>query len=206
MRYFFVVIIAFLGIGSSVFAQAKLLNDKMISFDVFLDAKPVGTHVFTFAQTKNTLKVNSKMQIRAKLWGLFTVNYNHESTEYWRNGCLTGLDAVTKERGKTIRVSAQLKDKGLEIVSADGIDILQGCIKSFAYWNPSLLSGERLLNTENGELVSVKITTTNSPNGSKSVLIDNPVADISLDYSSTNQWLSLKSQLKVGGELHYIRQ
>lgn len=195
-----------MGIGSSVFAQAKLLNDKTISFDVFLDTKPVGTHIFTFAQTKNTLKVNSKMQLRAKFWGLFPVNYNHESTEYWRDDCLTGLDSVTKERGKIIRVSAQSKDKGLEIVSADSTDILQGCIKSFAYWNPSLLSGKRLLNTENGELVSVKIRTTKSPNGSQSVLIENPEADISLDYSSTNQWLSLKSQLKVGGELHYIRQ
>ena len=208
MRYFFIVLIALLGMQSSVFAQSKLLHDKtIISFEVLLDNKPVGAHTFSIERSKNIINVHSKMQLRIKFLGLFPVSYFHESSEYWRDGCLIGLEATTKERGKAIRVSAQLKDKALEIVSADGIDTLQGCIKSFAYWDPNLLSGERLLNTENGELVSVNIKTINNQNdGSKSVVIENSEADIYLEYSSADQWLSLKSQLKVGGDLHYIRQ
>lgn len=208
MRYFFLVLIALMGMQSSVFAQSKLLHDKtIISFEIQLDNKPVGAHTFTIERSKSTINVHSKMQLRVKFLGLFPVSYFHESSEYWRDGCLEGLEAITKERGKSIRVSAQLKDKGLEIVSADGIEILQGCIKSFAYWDPNLLSGERLLNTENGEVVLVNIKTINNKNnGSKSVVIENSEADINLEYSSADQWLSLKSQLKVGGDLHYIRQ
>ena len=33
----------------------------------------------------------------------------------------------------------------------------EGCIKTFAYWNPEWLTGERLLNSQTGELQPVSI-------------------------------------------------
>lgn len=206
MRYFLVAFVALLASVSAFSEQTRLHNDKKISFNVFLDAKHIGTHIYTFERTKNLLKVNSKLQLSTKIWGMLPVQYNHESTEQWQDDCLIGLDAKTEERGNTTRVNAQLTEKGLVIINAERTSILKGCIKSFAYWNPRLLTGDNLLNSENGESIPVKIIANAEQDGSKSLLIESSKANIYLDYSSTNQWISLKSQLKVGGKLHYIRK
>jgi hypothetical protein len=196
-----------LSLQSPVFAQQDSNTFEKISFNVFLDKKQVGTHIFDIQRKDVNIFVKSNMQLKGKFWGLVPFKYTHQSTETWKDGCLVGLESQTLKRGKTINISASSGQSGLTIVNADKTEVIKGCTKSFAYWDYSKLEGNQLLNTENGQLVDVQIKSSkNQSDAGKSVVIQSSEADIKLGYSADGNWLWLKSQLEVGGLLHYIRQ
>lgn len=207
MRLLFVLIFLLINLQSLVFAEKKSNPSEKISFNVFLDKKQVGTHSFVIERKNQHIWVESNMQLEGKFWGLVPFRYTHQSTEQWKNGCLINLESQTLKRGKTIIISAKYDQSGLTIINADKAQFVEGCIKSFAYWNSSALKGNQLLNTEDGKLVDVKIETTQTQGVlGKSVVIRSSEADINLQYGADGKWLSLKSNLDVGGLLHYIRQ
>jgi hypothetical protein len=207
MRLFLVAVVLMLSLQSPVFAQQDSNTFEKISFNVFLDKKQVGTHIFDIQRKDVNIFVKSNMQLKGKFWGLVPFKYTHQSTETWKDGCLFGLESQTLKRGKTINISASSGQLGLTIVNADKTEVIKGCTKSFAYWDYSKLEGNQLLNTENGQLVDVQIKSSkNQSDAGKSVVIQSSEADINLGYSADGNWLWLKSQLEVGGLLHYIRQ
>ena len=207
MRVLLLLIISLVDLKTPVFAQQQPHAVENISFNVFLDKKQVGTHSFVIKRKDKNIWVESNMQLKGKFWGLVPFKYTHQSTEQWKNGCLIGLKSQTLKRGKTINISAISEPSGLTIVSDDKSQLFEGCIKSFAYWNSAELKGNQLLNTEDGKLVDVKIETTRAQGiEGKSVVIRSSEADINLQYAVDGKWLSLKSNLDVGGLLHYIRQ
>lgn len=207
MRLFLVAVVLMLSLQSPVFAQQDSNTFEKISFNVFLDKKQVGTHIFDIQRKDVNIFVKSNMQLKGKFWGLVPFKYTHQSTETWKDGCLVGLESQTLKRGKTINISASSGQSGLTIVNADKTEVIKGCTKSFAYWDYSKLEGNQLLNTENGQLVDVQIKSSNNQSDAgKSVVIQSSEADIKLGYSADGNWLWLKSQLEVGGLLHYIRQ
>ena len=207
MRLLFVLIFLLINLQSLVFAEKKSNPSEKISFNVFLDKKQVGTHSFVIERKNQHIWVESNMQLEGKFWGLVPFRYTHQSTEQWKNGCLINLESQTLKRGKTIIISAKYDQSGLTITNADKAQFVEGCIKSFAYWNSSALEGNQLLDTEDGKLVDVKIETTQTQSVlGKSVVIRSSEADINLQYGADGKWLSLKSNLDVGGLLHYIRQ
>lgn len=207
MRALLLLIFTLVDLQTPVFAQQQPHLIENISFNVFLDKKQVGTHSFVIKRKDENIRVESNMQLKGNFWGLVPFKYTHQSIEQWKNGCLINLDSQTLKRGKTINISAVTGPSGLAIASADKSQVVKGCIKSFAYWNSTVLKGNRLLNTEDGKLVDVKIETirTQGVEG-KSVVIRSLEADINLQYGADGKWLSLKSNLDVGGLLHYIRQ
>ena len=191
----------------SVFAYSQSHSAEMIAFDVFLDEKSVGTHSFTIQRSPNSIKVESNMQLKGRFWGLVPFKYTHQSTEQWEKGCLVNLQSKTLKRGKIINVSAISNQSVATIVSADKTEVVEGCVRTFAYWDLSLLQGDQLLNTENGKLVDVEIEAAQGQGvEGKSIVIRSSEADINLEYAADGKWLSLKSVLEVGGLLHYIRQ
>ena len=207
MRVLLSLIILLVDLKTPVLAQQQPHAVENISFNVFLDKKQVGTHSFVIKRKDKNIWVESNMQLKGKFWGLVPFKYTHQSTEQWKNGCLIGLKSQTLKRGKTINISAISGPSGLTIVSDHKSQLFEGCIKSFAYWNSAELKGNQLLNTEDGKLVDVKIETTRTQGvEGKTVVIRSSEADINLQYAVDGKWLSLKSNLDVGGLLHYIRQ
>ena len=71
--------------------------------------------------------------------------------------------------------------------------------------HPALLEGEFLLNADSGKYVPVEINTTVAEDSSKSIVIKGPKLHIDLQYSPEGEWLSLESELKIGGTLRYQR-
>ena len=208
IRLFLITLLLLVGLKSTAFAQPEVETGiKEISFNVFLDKNPVGTHSFFVKRHDKNITVDSNMQLEGRFWGLLPFKYTHQSKETWQDGCLVGLQSQTLKRGKTIKIIASSDKSGLSIISDDQTQIVKGCVKSFAYWDYSKLVGNQLLNTENGELVTVEIKKTNTQSDEhKSLLIQSSEADITLEYTANGEWLSLKSKLEVGGLLHYIRQ
>jgi hypothetical protein len=82
---------------------------------------------------------------------------------------------------------------------------------TFAYWNPAMLTQSRLLNSQNGEYIDVKIAQA----GTESIDVrgvSTPATryelrskkmSIDLWYSQDNQWLALESRTERGQRLIY---
>jgi hypothetical protein len=136
--------------------------------------------------------------------------YRHEAVEHWDGNCLRTLDSHTETNGKRLAVSAVTEGNHLVVAHASGRSEHEGCVMSFAYWNPQILTASRLLNSQTGELQSVTVT----PQGAATVIvrgvpraaqhyqISGPSLKIDLWYADAD-WVALEALTDGGRRLRY---
>jgi len=88
---------------------------------------------------------------------------------------------------------------------------VDGCVKTFAYWDKEFLDSETLLNSQTGEIVDVDISFV----ADEKLLVRNKYIDtkryevktdefiIDLWYSGKNEWVALHSTTPDGAKLRY---
>ncbi|MFZ1613443.1 MAG: DUF6134 family protein [Holophaga sp.] len=194
------------------FAQAP---DQRWSFRVFLDEKPIGSHVFTLRDLGAVRELKSQANFAVKFLMLTAYRYEHTAIEQWRGGCLVSMNASTDDDGTKLAVSTQQEGSNLMVV-ANGIRTpLSGCVKSFAYWNPEILGADRLLNAQTGQWEAVIIEAQGRdtfPNAqgqrvsAKRYRIVGPKQPIVLWYDDANRWIGLESNVGKGRKLTYRLQ
>jgi Family of unknown function (DUF6134) len=182
------------------------------SFRVFLDDKPIGTHVFTLRVQETVRELRSEANFSVTFLGLTLYRYEHLAVERWQGDCLLSLEARTNDDGVRKNVQARLEGASL-IVDANGRqEQLPGCLKTFAYWNPALLAADRLLNAQTGRLEKVSIQAqgpdqiTNAkgrPSQANRFQISGPEQPITLWYDAASRWVGLESTVGSGRRLTY---
>jgi hypothetical protein len=173
------------------------------NFDVFLDEKKIGSHKFFVEQVEEDYRVASSANFKFKLFFFIPITYRHNSTEFWRNGCLTFLESVTVRRGKDTKVSGT-RIGNTFLVSRDGeTHEIGNCVRSFAYWNPFFLTHEFLLNGETGEYLPVTLAKKNTIEG-LIITIKPPSGELILKYSEDGKWMALEAQVKDVGTMKYV--
>jgi hypothetical protein len=180
--------------SSAVTAQSQKWD-----FQVFLDDLPIGHHHFTLKDGATERELKSEARFDVKLLFITAYRYTHDATERWRGNCLAQINARTDDNGAKSEVGAE---------PAFGAD---GCVMSFAYWNPEMLQQTRLLNAQTGKLETVnitamgeeKITVRGAPTPAKRYRITGPKHPIDLWYGADRSWLALQSTLESGRRLRY---
>ena len=104
-------------------------------FDVLLDEARIGSHAFRVERDRNgTRQVAIDAAFDVRLLFVPVYSYRHQNVEHWSDGCLVGL----VQRPTTTdapSLYARAENDGLR-VDAGGTDrALQGCVRSFAYWD-----------------------------------------------------------------------
>lgn len=129
------------------------------SFQVTLDGKPIGRHVFTVSEDRSS--VSSQADYQVKLLGLTVYRYSHRSQESWAGGCLRSIAAATDDNGQRTEVQGQAGGAGLRWeVRRDTAVAAQSnaaCTLPFAYWNPAIFEADHLLDPGSGRLVEVRV-------------------------------------------------
>jgi hypothetical protein len=188
---------------------ASLETDKVVrvlDFEVFLDDREVGRHTFELLEKGDSIQVSSSMALDFKLFKIKRVKYRHQADEVWESGCLVSLQSETEKQGKAFAVDASTDQTGLVVQRAKEIETLDGCVRGFSYWNPQWLQGAYLLNAESGINVPVEINSRISAQDNIThIAITLPKADIDLQYDDAGEWLSLQTELLIGGTLRYQR-
>ncbi|MFK8029723.1 MAG: DUF6134 family protein [Gammaproteobacteria bacterium] len=190
------------------------------NFRVFLDEKPIGYHQFDVNRSDAGKKVESEAQFDVKVLFITAFKYRHSSVERWEENCVAGIESKTSSNGKRQQVQGELVDDVLTIESSAGDQRMNGCVQTFAYWNPSILDATKLLNSQTGDYVDVEVvslgpdTLTLGENQTDAVKYNlrstpdyegKPV-DITLWYdSSGTEWLALESLAKGDRTLRYER-
>jgi hypothetical protein len=188
---------------------ASLETDKVVrvlDFEVFLDDREVGRHTFELLEKGDSIQVSSSMALDFKLFKIKRVKYRHQADEVWESGCLVSLQSETEKQGKSFAVDASTDQTGLVVQRPKEIETLDGCVRGFSYWNPEWLQGAYLLNAESGINVPVEINSRISAQDSIThIALTLPNADIDLQYDDAGEWLSLQTELLIGGTLRYQR-
>jgi len=179
-------------------------------FRVLLDGREIGRHSYTLESEGQSQSLRSEARFDVRLLFISAFRYDHKALERWNSGCLQSLDSRTETNGKQVAVKASARDGRLVVERPSGRDEHEGCVMSFAYWDPRILEAERLLNSQTGELVAVQIF----PKGTEAVAVRGKTVaavrhriqgrglEIDLWYADGN-WVALEALTEGGRRLRY---
>jgi hypothetical protein len=189
---------------------ASLAATGAWDFRVLLDGREVGRHQFTLDVEGERRELRSAAQFAVRVLFIDAYRYLHDAVERWNGDCLQSLDARTETNGRREIVSAAMQEGRLVVVRPDGRELHEGCVMSFAYWNPEILNARRLLNSQTGELMPVTITNRGEemlvvrgePRTATRHRISAEKMQIDLWYAN-GQWLALEALVPGGRRLRY---
>lgn len=180
-------------------------------FTVYLDNKRIGNHVFEVESVEGVIQVQSEANFKYKILLIPAYRYQHSAAERWNGDCLLGLNSRTNANGKRLSISGRMTDRGFTVNTGDAPEQLPECVMSFAYWNPSFLEQPRLLNPQTGAYVDVSVEKVGDeileirgqPVEATRFRLRAYEVDLTLWYSSDNEWLKLESVAKTGHTIRY---
>jgi len=180
-------------------------------FDVYLDDKKVGNHLFSVSEVGGEKQVKSQASFKVKILLIPVYRYEHSAVERWTDNCLEQIDASTNANGKRIEVSGEQTVAGFVIQTGDSPVELPECVMTFAYWNPEFLDQPRLLNPQTGNYVDVSVEKVGEellkvrgkPVAARRFRLTAHEVDLTLWYSPDDEWLALESVAKGGQIIRY---
>ena len=181
------------------------------NFSVLLDGSLIGYHNFKVTDLDGSKEVRSEARFDVKFLFFNAFRYRHENTERWSEDCLAEIDARTNSNGKRFEISGEGVDDAFVLESSDEQVALPSCVMTFAYWNPSFLTQQKLLNPQSGEYLDVEVE--ELPSESIAVRGEDIPArvfkvradklELKLWYSSDDEWIGLESLAKGGRIIRY---
>lgn len=202
----------------AVFAS---VDASRMTFDVLLDEKLIGKHVFQFEQSDGDLIVQSDVDMSVKLLFVEVFSYEHSAAERWRDGCLKELSSRTLQNGEQTSVQAEVVSEQLVIErrvggdqgmledderAADAVGLADSasCLSGYAYWDKARLDRGTLLNAQLGELdvvqfeadgdVRLEWLSRATDEQVKRYALTSNGARIELWYDDSGQWLGLRTK------------
>jgi len=201
--------------GSTVFATATTQDAQEWRFRVFLDNSEIGYHNFTLTDFGESQEMRTEADFKVKFLLVPIYKYRHNNTEIWDGQCLEAIESKTRANGSSYAVNGTARNQDFLISMTTG-DVedratLNGCVMTFAYWDPDFLAQPRLLNTQTGEYIDVAaelvgddvITVRGEPVPAYRYRLTAEGLNIELWYSQDQEWLGLESAVGGGRRLRY---
>jgi hypothetical protein len=185
--------------------------DREWQFKVFLDDKEIGVHSFALEDRGAERRIEIAADFEYKLLFLTLFEYSHRNTEVWSGDCLQAIEAKTVSNGESSEFTARRTSNDFRPPTADTDAHLPPCVMSFAYWNPSFLDQDRLLDPQTGQLLDVAISqpqpdqllVKGAPVNARHYRLKGDGLRISLWYSEDDEWLGLEADAVGGRTLRY---
>jgi hypothetical protein len=177
---------------------AKESKTREWYFDVTLDGRPIGEHRYVLRESADRRELTSEARFRVRVLFFDAYRYDHRAQEWWRGDCLEKIAARTDTNGEE------------SLVDAGPFD---GCVQTFAYWNPAIVDARRLLNPQTGEQVPVEVRALgNEVLAGQAVtrfrLVGGGRTPLQIDlwYTPAGEWMALESLTPEGRRLRYERR
>jgi hypothetical protein len=184
------------------------------AFSALLDGRPIGEHRFSVSMGDDASErtVISEAAFTVRWLGVTVYRYRHRAVERWRGDCLLALSSETDDDGRRSSVSAQQQGDTFQVVFP-AAEVAQGCVMSFAYWNPALRLQHRLINAQTGRIEAVAIAAAGDGvmgQGGRAApvqgwRISGAARPIVVWYSARGDWVGLDTTVEGGRQLRYVR-
>jgi hypothetical protein len=212
-KYFSFVLIGLfvLSFSAGTSAMERTGGVAQWNFDVYLNDRKVGKHLFTVSESAGVRQVRSEAKFTYRILLIPAYRYEHSAAERWSDECLVEISSRTDANGEQLEVSGEQTGTGFRVASDDGTMNLPECVMTFAYWNPEFLAQPRLLNPQTGEFVDVTVEKL----GNESLKVRGQTVDatrfkltaykidMTLWYSQDDEWLALESIAEGGHIIRY---
>jgi len=201
---------ALLGLESLSVASAA---DERYQFEVFLDQRPIGEHRFEVFKRGAQQRVSSRAEFKVRFLFVTAYRYRHSSDERFRDGCLEQISARTDANGTRYQVKGMRLGNDFRVERDAVSEKIDGCVKTFAYWDPGILEQDRLLNPQTGELEPVRVARRGLErvevagrelSATRYALVTDELT-IDLWYHDQLGWVRLASDTGTGARLIYRR-
>jgi hypothetical protein len=138
-------------------ATAGIPSNRRLSFDVFRNARPIGTHIVTFEQAGDAMQVTVALDLVVRWAGLVLYRYAVDCTETWRGGALMAAHGQTNDDGTSHAMRAIRRDGRLHVEGTHGPAYVAPA-KSIVstHWNPAQLEAP-MISAQDGELLTFRI-------------------------------------------------
>ena len=209
-----VALLGFLTCLGSASQQAWSASSQTYDFKVFLGKDEIGRQRFDVSSEGDRTQVRVDAQFTVKFLYITVYTYRHTNVETWEGTCLREIRAETDDNGDSFFVNGIFRNGQLQVQTQAGNWAGEGCIKTFAYWNPEWIKGERLLNSQTGEHQPVSIlavgeetiTVQGVPTRAIHRRIVTDKFAVDLWYTLNGRWVALQSTTKKGDTLRYTLQ
>lgn len=185
-------------------------------FRVYLDDREIGYHEF-FVRDRDgghQVEISARFDVRILFFNAYS--YDHRNQETWVGDCLQDIESRTNDNGDEYLVTGENRTGDFMLaVNLDESRIDDGCVRTFAYWNPVILESTRLLNAQTGELIDVTVQAAGAETldigphsvASERYTIEMKDGPIHLWYSPGGRhWLALEAVTEGGRTLRYVPQ
>ncbi len=152
----------------AAFSAAAIPSAERIAFEIRRDGAAIGSHDIVFERHGDALHVAIDIEIEIRFAFITLFRYRHRNREVWRDGRLVALDSTTDDDGRRHRVRVRATAAGLRVEGTDGSFLAPPDTLPTSYWNPETVARDRLLDTQHGRMVDIRIT----PAGQEPVTID----------------------------------
>jgi len=205
---------SFLTCLGGVSQEARSASSQTYDFKVFLGNDEIGRQRFDVSTEGERTQVRVDAQFTVKFLYITVYTYRHTNVETWERTCLRKIHAETDDNGESFFVNGIVRNGKLQVQTQAGNWIGEGCIKTFAYWNPEWITDERLLNSQTGEhqpasIIAVgeeTIPVQGVPTRTTHRRIVTDKFTIDLWYTLNGRWVALHSTTKKGDILRYVLQ
>ena len=187
-------------------------SSESYEFKVLLDEKEIGRQEFLVSRSEGETRVEIDARFDVKFLFFNAYRYRHSNVEIWREGCLRSIESATEDGGEDFFVRGEYEEGVLTVRNREGAASLKGCVRTYAYWEPALISGERLLNSQTGNMDKVEILRLGEqiipvrdvPMRAERRRIVSEEFSIDLWYADGEKWVALESTASNGGRLRYV--
>lgn len=208
------LMLTLLVVGGNALAAGDALDGSSSQewrFRVLLNEKPIGSHRFTLVKEGERLRLESTARFDVRFLFFNAYRYRHSNREIWDGSCLESIETDTTVNGDDTRVVGQRRDSGFLLDVAGTEKTIEGCVMTFAYWDPSILERSQLLNAQTGDYLDVQITgglpDTVEVRGrqvaAERFRISARNMQIDVWYSADKKWLGLESLTDSGRVIRY---
>jgi len=207
---YFLISLLILGLYFLPTQGASASADSYV-FNILLDGENIGRHRLEINQQDNYQQIKISAQMEVKVLFIPLYRYQHDNTELWDQDCLQSINAVTDDNGEAFLVNGKYQADGFRLKTASAETMLNGCVRSFAYWDQKLLKAGKLLNSQTGDYLPVSvqqmgtelITLGANELQAKHVQLTTDQDVIDLWYSQDDRWIALQSKTRSGRILRY---
>lgn len=128
-----------------------------LAFEVLRKGKPIGTHTIAFTPNGDRLQVDIDIRLDVKFLMFNAYSYRHRNQEIWRDGRLVRIETKTDDDGEDFFVRGRANARGFEVDGSGGKAVAPAGIIPTSYWDPAIVTRNKLLNTQTGELMEVSV-------------------------------------------------
>ena len=186
-------------------------NGDVVKFSVLREGKPFGSHTVTFrTDAGGGLVATTAVSLKAGLGPITLFRYELDATETWANGKLVAVKGNVNDDGKKRSVTATRKGEALTVNGSDFKGSAPESIVPASHWNFAQTQSRKLLSTEDGEILDVKVSPIGRETikaGGSTIEADRYRLDSALDvdlwYDDDGRWVKLAFEAR-GQQIEYV--